>query len=90
MANNQQQPRNTRKELQGVVVSNNMQKSIVVSVERMVKHSLYGKFVKQTSKFTAHDEQEECQIGDRVHLMETRPLSKTKCWRLVKILERAK
>jgi small subunit ribosomal protein S17 len=90
MANNQEQPRNTRKELQGVVVSNNMQKSIVVSVERMVKHSLYGKFVKQTSKFTAHDENQECQVGDRVYLMETRPMSKTKCWRLVKILERAK
>ncbi|MDA0929929.1 MAG: ribosomal protein [Bacteroidota bacterium] len=82
--------RKTRKEKTGVVVSNKMEKSIIVSVERRVKHPKYGKFVKLTSKFHAHDERNECNIGDTVSIMETRPLSKTKNWRLVQILERAK
>ncbi|MFZ4060724.1 MAG: 30S ribosomal protein S17 [Bacteroidia bacterium] len=82
--------RNTRKEKTGVVVSNKMEKSIIVSVERRVKHPKYGKFVKLTSKFHAHDERNECNIGDTVSIMETRPLSKTKNWRLVQIVERAK
>jgi small subunit ribosomal protein S17 len=82
--------RNLRKERVGVVVSNKMQKSIVVTVERKVKHPKYGKFVKLTSKFVAHDEQNNCQIGDTVKIMETRPLSKTKNWRLVEIVERVK
>ena len=82
--------RNTRKEKTGVVVSNKMEKSIIVSVERLVKHPKYGKFVKLTSKFHAHDERNECNIGDTVSIMETRPLSKTKNWRLVQIVERAK
>jgi small subunit ribosomal protein S17 len=67
-----------------------MDKSIVVMVERKVKHPMYGKFVKKTSKFVAHDENNECNIGDTVRIMETRPLSKNKCWRLVEIIERAK
>ena len=82
--------RNLRKERTGVVVSNKMDKSIVVKVERKVKHPLYGKFVKKTTKFMAHDENNECNIGDTVRIMETRPLSKNKCWRLVEIVERAK
>ena len=82
--------RNLRKERIGVVTSDKMQKSIVVSVERKVKHPKYGKFVKKTTKFVAHDENNDCNIGDTVKIMETRPLSKTKCWRLVEILERAK
>jgi small subunit ribosomal protein S17 len=82
--------RNLRKEKVGVVVSNKMEKSIAVEVERMVKHPKYGKFVKKTSKFMAHDEQNECSIGDTVKIMETRPLSKNKCWRLVEIIERVK
>jgi len=82
--------RKTRKEKTGVVVSNKMEKSIVVSVERRVKHPKYGKFVKLTSKFHAHDERNECNIGDTVSIMETRPLSKTKNWRLIQIVERAK
>ncbi len=79
-----------RKEKIGIVVSNKMQKSITVAVERFVKHSKYGKFMKRTSKFMAHDENNICNIGDRVRIMETRPLSKNKCWRLVEIIERAK
>jgi small subunit ribosomal protein S17 len=67
-----------------------MEKSIVISVTRKEKHPLYGKFVKKTSKFVAHDEKNECNAGDTVRIMETRPLSKNKCWRLVEILERAK
>jgi small subunit ribosomal protein S17 len=67
-----------------------MQKSIVVAVERKVKHPKYGKFMKKTSTFTAHDEKNECNIGDVVRIQETRPLSKSKCWRLVEIMERAK
>ena len=82
--------RNLRKERVGVVVSNKMDKSIVVMVERKVKHPMYGKFVKKSSKFMAHDEKNESNIGDTVRIMETRPLSKNKCWRLVEIVERAK
>ncbi|MHC1708216.1 MAG: 30S ribosomal protein S17 [Bacteroidales bacterium] len=82
--------RNFRKEKIGVVVSNKMQKSVVVLVERKVMHAKYGKFVKKTTRFTAHDEKDESNVGDTVRIMETRPLSKTKCWRLVEIIERAK
>ncbi len=82
--------RNLRKERIGVVVSNKMEKSIVVSETRKVKHPLYGKFVLKTKKYHAHDETNDCNIGDTVKIMETRPLSKTKCWRLVEIIERAK
>ena len=82
--------RNLRKERIGVVTSNKMDKSIVVVVERRVKHPIYGKFVKTTSKFMAHDEKNECQIGDIVKIMETRPLSKNKNWRMSEIIERAK
>ncbi|MBO4740181.1 MAG: 30S ribosomal protein S17 [Bacteroidales bacterium] len=82
--------RNLRKERIGTVVSNKMDKSIVVLVERKVKHPKYGKFVKKSTKFMAHDEKNECNIGDSVRIMETRPLSKNKCWRLVEIIERAK
>ncbi len=82
--------RGSRKTKSGLVVSNKMDKGIVISVERMVKHDLYGKFFKKTSKFMAHDEKNECQIGDRVKIMEVRPLSKRKRWRLVEIVEKAK
>ena len=82
--------RNLRKERIGVVVSNKMNKSIVVEIERREKHPIYGKFIKKTNRFMAHDEKEECNIGDVVRIMETRPLSKRKCWRLVEIIERAK
>ena len=82
--------RNLRKERIGVVTSNKMEKSIVVSVVKRVKHPMYGKFVLQTKKFVAHDEKNDCNIGDTVRIMEARPLSKTKCWRLVEIIERAK
>ena len=82
--------RNLRKERTGVVVSNKMDKTIVVAVERKEKHSLYGKFVKKTTKFVAQDEKNECGIGDTVLIMETRHLSKTKNWRLVEIVEKAK
>ncbi|MBO7552115.1 MAG: 30S ribosomal protein S17 [Prevotella sp.] len=82
--------RNLRKERIGVVVSNKMQKSIVVEIERREKHPIYGKFIKKTNRFMAHDEKEECNIGDTVRIMETRPLSKRKHWRLVEIIERAK
>ena len=82
--------RNLRKERIGVVVSNKMDKSIVVEIERREKHPIYGKFIKKTSRFMAHDEKQECNIGDTVRIMETRPLSKRKCWRLVEIIERAK
>ena len=80
---------NTRT-LQGKVISNKMDKSVTVAIERKVKHPIYGKFVKTTNKFMAHDETNTCGIGDTVLIMETRPLSKTKNWRLVEILERAK
>ena len=82
--------RNLRKERIGIVTSDKMNKSIVVAVERKVKHPKYGKFVKKTSKFIAHDDKDDCNIGDMVRIMETRPLSKNKNWRLVEILERAK
>lgn len=82
--------RNLRKERIGVVVSNKMDKSIVVAVKRKVKHSIYGKFVNKTTKFTAQDDTNTCNEGDTVRIMETRPLSKTKRWRLVEIIERAK
>ena len=82
--------RNLRKERVGIVTSNKMDKSIVVSVVRKEKHPLYGKFVVKTSKFTAHDEENDCNNGDTVKIMETRPISKNKCWRLVEIIERAK
>lgn len=82
--------RNLRKDRVGVVTSDKMDKSIVVAVERRVKHPKYGKFVKKTSKFVAHDEKNECNNGDTVRIMETRPLSKLKTWRLVEIVEKAK
>ena len=82
--------RNLRKTRTGLVVSNKMEKSIVVAVERKVKHPIYGKFVKKTTKFHAHDDKNECSIGDVVKIMETRPLSKTKRWRLVEIVEKVK
>lgn len=82
--------RNLRKQRVGIVTSNKMQKTITVSVERRMKHPMYGKFVKFTKKFTAHDENNGCNIGDKVRIMETRPMSKKKRWRLVEILERAK
>ena len=82
--------RNLRKERIGIVVSNKMDRSISVKVERKVMHPKYGKFVKQSTKFMAHDEKNECGMGDTVRIMETRPLSKNKCWRLVEIIERAK
>jgi small subunit ribosomal protein S17 len=79
-----------RKERIGMVVSNKMEKSIVVAVHRKVKHPIYGKFVNQTTKFVAHDEKNECSEGDTVKIMETRPLSKSKRWRLVEIVEKVK
>jgi small subunit ribosomal protein S17 len=82
--------RNLRKTRIGVVSSNKMTKTITVAVERKVKHPIYGKFVKKTTKFHAHDEKNECTIGDIVKIMETRPLSKTKRWRLVEVVEKAK
>ena len=82
--------RNLRKVRVGVVTSNKMAKTIVVAVERKVKHPIYGKFVKKTTKFHAHDEKDECSIGDTVRIMETRPLSKTKRWRLVEVVEKVK
>ena len=82
--------RNLRKQRIGVVSSNKMEKSITVVVERKVKHPLYGKFMKDSTKFIAHDEKNDCNIGDTVRIMERRPLSKRKNWRLVEIIERAK
>jgi small subunit ribosomal protein S17 len=82
--------RNRRKVREGYVVSDKMDKTVVVEVEDRVKHSLYGKVLRRTSKLKAHDEQNACGIGDRVLLMETRPLSATKRWRIVEILEKAK
>ncbi len=84
------QERNLRKERVGRVVSNKMQKSITVAIERKVKHPIYGKFMNKTTKLMAHDENNDCGIGDTVRIMETRPLSKNKRWRLIEILERAK
>ena len=82
--------RNLRKIRIGVVTSNKMTKTITVAVERRVKHPIYGKFVKKTTKFHAHDDKNECSIGDVVKIMETRPLSKTKRWRLVEVVEKVK
>ena len=82
--------RNLRKERTGVVFSNNIDKSITVAVKWKEKHPIYGKFVNKTKKYHAHDEKNECNVGDTVKIMETRPLSKTKRWRLVQIIERAK
>jgi len=82
--------RNLRKERIGIVMSNGMEKSITVAVQRKVKHSMYGKFIGKTTKFMAHDEKNECGVGDTVKIMETRPLSKSKRWRLVEIIEKAK
>ena len=82
--------RNLRKEKVGLVVSNKMEKSIVVEIERKVKHPKYGKFVKKSSRFVAHDEHNECSEGDKVKIAETRPLSKNKCWRLVEVIEKVK
>ncbi|MFM7619046.1 MAG: 30S ribosomal protein S17 [Bacteroidota bacterium] len=82
--------RNLRKERVGIVTSNKMDKSIVVSVETKVMHPKYGKFVKQTKRFMAHDEKGECGVGDKVKIMETRPMSKLKRWRLVEVVEKAK
>jgi len=82
--------RNIRKERIGLVVSNKMEKSIAVQINRKVKHPVYYKFVKKSTKLMAHDEKNECNIGDTVKIMETKPLSKNKCWRLVEIIERAK
>ena len=82
--------RNTRKTREGLVVSDKMDKTVVVSVEDRVKHALYRKVLRRTSKLKAHDEQNDCGIGDRVRIMETRPLSATKRWRVVSILEKAK
>ncbi|MCK4852806.1 MAG: 30S ribosomal protein S17 [Bacteroidales bacterium] len=82
--------RNIRRERVGVVVSNKMDKSIVIAVKRKVKHPIYGKFVNKTTRFVAHDIENACNIGDTVKIMETRPLSKTKNWRLIEIVERAK
>ena len=82
--------RNTRRERIGVVVSSNMEKSIVISVKQKIKHPIYGKFVNKTARFMAHDEENTCNVGDTVKISETRPLSKNKRWRLVEIIERAK
>jgi small subunit ribosomal protein S17 len=82
--------RNLRKTRIGVVSSNKMNKTVVVAVERKVQHPIYGKFLKKTTRFHAHDEKNECSVGDVVRIMESRPLSKTKRWRLVEIVEKAK
>lgn len=82
--------RNLRKERTGVVVSDKMTKTITVLVSRKVKHPKYGKFVNMSKKYSVHDEKNDCNIGDTVRFMETRPISKNKCWRLVEIIERAK
>jgi small subunit ribosomal protein S17 len=93
MAEQQQQQapvRGKRKVREGVVVSDKMDKTVVVAVEDRVKHALYGKIIRRTTKYKAHDENNECGVGDRVRLMETRPLSATKRWRVMEILEKAK
>jgi small subunit ribosomal protein S17 len=82
--------RKLRKEKTGIVVSNKMEKSVTVEVERRVKHPKYGKFVKKSSRFLTHDEKNECSEGDKVRIAETKPLSKNKCWRLVEIIEKVK
>jgi small subunit ribosomal protein S17 len=90
VATEQKSQRNSRKVREGLVVSDKMDKTVVVAVEDRVKHALYGKVMRRTSKLKAHDEQNACGVGDRVLLMETRPLSATKRWRVVEILEKAK
>ncbi len=82
--------RKIRKERTGIVVSDSMDKSIVVAVKRKVKHHIYGKYINMTKKFMVHDEENTCKIGDTVRISETRPLSKNKSWRLVEVIERAK
>ena len=82
--------RKRRKTLRGRVVSDKMQKSVVVTIERLVKHPLYGKRIKRTSRYTAHDETNDCREGDLVEIMETRPMSKTKRWRVIRVIERAR
>ena len=82
--------RNSRKQREGIVTSNKMDKTITVEVQRRVKHPIYGKFVKKSSKLTVHDEQNQCDIGDLVRVMETRPISKNKRWRLSEIVEKVK
>lgn len=82
--------RNLRKTRIGVVSSNKMDKTVLVTVQRRLKHPLYGKFVKKTTKYMTHDEKNECTVGDLVRIMETRPLSKNKRWRLVEVMEKAK
>lgn len=82
--------RNLRKQRTGIVTSDKMQKTITVAIERKVKHPIYGKFIKKTKKYAVHDEENTCKIGDVVKIMETRPISKRKKWRLVEVLERAK
>ena len=82
--------RNLRKQREGIVTSNKMDKTITVEVQRRDKHPIYGKFVKKSSKLTAHDEQNQCDIGDLVRVMETRPISKNKRWRLTEIVEKVK
>jgi len=88
--NMSQHERNLRKVREGLVISDKMDKSVVVKVQDLVQHPLYRRVIKRTSKFMAHDEANACGIGDRVRIMECRPLSKNKCWRLVEILEKAK
>jgi small subunit ribosomal protein S17 len=90
METNLQETRNLRKTRIGIVTSNKMEKTITVAVERKVKHPIYGKFVKKTTSFHAHDDKNECSIGDTVRIMETRPLSKTKRWRLDEVIEKVK
>ena len=90
MSEQQQETRNARKTFEGIVVSDKMDKTVVVVVENRVKHAVYGKVMRKTSRLKAHDEQNDCGVGDRVRIMETRPLSATKRWRVVSILERAK
>jgi len=85
MTENTEKKRGLRKELEGVVISNRMQKSVVVRVERKVRHPLYQKIVQRTTKFMAHDEENKCRVGDRVVIRETRPISKNKCWRVISI-----
>ena len=90
MSSEQTLTRNLRKTRIGIITSDKMEKTITVAVERRVKHPLYGKFVKKTKKYHAHDEENTARVGDRVRIMETRPLSKSKRWRLVEVIERAK
>ena len=86
----QMQTTNLRKERVRLVTSNKMEKSIVVSEVKRVKHPMYGKFVLKTKKYVVHDEKNDCNVGDTVRIMETRPISRSKCWRMVEIIERAK